>query len=200
MIKILCFGRSCKHYFRLYQDHGPSVNLCCDHCGRTLHKHGRYFRGVTSKREWLQIPIYRWYCPHCKMTVSLLPDFLVPWARFTTWTREAAIVRKRSGYSWQEIAHSIVSSFIHVSTSTVKRWWKKHLLRAQAASQWLAHRLTLSGYNGDLLRKHPHPVSASPLDTVIWLAELQKLYTSEHSRLRGYWSFLNASLPTHQCL
>lgn len=73
MIKILSFGRSCKAYFRLYRSDGSHMKLCCDHCSHSLHKHGRYYRWVTTKRETFQIPIYRWLCPHCRTTVHYCP-------------------------------------------------------------------------------------------------------------------------------
>lgn len=82
--------RFCKAYLRLYKDQGPDVKLCCKDCNRKLHKHGRYFRWVASKCEHILIPIYRWLCPNCGTTVSLFPDFLIPWARFTKWVRESA--------------------------------------------------------------------------------------------------------------
>lgn len=192
MIKILFFGRSCKHYLRRFKDRGPEVTFSCDGCGRILHKHGRYFRYVACKTQVIQIPIYRWLCPNCRRTISLLPDFLVPWARYTTWIREAAIVRKRRGCSWRTIAENLIHPVISVSTTTVKRWWKKYVHKTQAAALWLARELILAGEDEDLLRKHASPVNASKHDTMDWFEQLQKRYTSEETRIRGYWSYLNA--------
>ncbi|WP_372775682.1 DUF6431 domain-containing protein [Paenibacillus sp. 79R4] len=62
-----------------------------------MHKHCRYWREVATKKEVARIPVYRWYCPDCKITFSLLPDFLVPWARHTTWVRESAITANTRG-------------------------------------------------------------------------------------------------------
>lgn len=195
MNKILSFGRSCKAYFRLYRNQSPNVKLCCQDCGRTLHKHGSYLRWVTGKRERIQLPIYRWLCPHCGVTVSLLPDFLVPWARFTTWVREAAIVRKRQGRSFRRIAETITTPVIGLSRNTVKRWWKRYLIQAATTSLWIASQLTAAGDEADLLHLHPKPVNASPIETALWLEQLQKRYTSEQHDLRGYWSFINTRAP-----
>ena len=195
MNKILFFGRSCKYYLRMYQNRSPEVTLCCDDCGRTLHKHGRYFRYVASKTQMIQIPIYRWLCPICRTTTSLLPDFLVPWARYTTWIREAAIVRKRKGCSWRDIAGNLVDPAISVSTTTVKRWWTKYVHQTQTAALWLARELVLAGEDEDLLRMHTNPVKASKHDTVAWFEQLQKRYTSEETKIRGYWSYLNVRFP-----
>ncbi|SHE10497.1 Uncharacterised protein [Chlamydia abortus] len=70
MYKILSFGRSCKAYLRNYKDSGPNVTLCCENCGHRLHKHGRYYRYVAGKTEYLRIPIYRWLCPKCDTSVN----------------------------------------------------------------------------------------------------------------------------------
>lgn len=195
MNKILSFGRSCKAYFRLYKHNSPDVHLCCSDCGRTLHKHGRYFRLVTTKREMIRIPIYRWLCPDCGKTVSLLPDFLVPWARFTTWVREAAMARKRQGRSFRSIAETVTLPIIGVSPTTVKRWWKHHTVNTASAALWITGQLIASGLEQDLLRMYPSPVSATPINTDVWFQQLLCLYAPEHSRIRGYWSFLNARLP-----
>ncbi|HEY0826844.1 MAG TPA: DUF6431 domain-containing protein [Bacilli bacterium] len=179
----------------MYKDQGPQLNMCCEDCGHTLHKHGRYYRWVINKSEMIYIPIYRWLCPSCRTTLSLLPDFLVPWARFTTWVREAAMVRKRQGRSWHQIAATITLPQIGVSSSTVKRWWKHYVKKAAPVALWMAAQLVAAGCEHDLLRQHPRPVNPTPSDTVIWLKQLQEGYTSQDSRIRGYWSFLNARLP-----
>lgn len=200
MIKILSFGRSCKAYLRLYRIEGPSLKLCCDDCGRLLHKHGHYYRWVTTTDEMIHIPIYRWLCPDCRTTVSLLPDFLVPWARFTTWVREAAIVRKRQGRTFRQITQSITTPILGVSITTVKRWCKRHRIKAGATGLWICSQLVADGWEEDLIRMHPHPVNPLPTDTIIWFEQLQKYYTSKTSRLRGFWSLLNVRLPREYLL
>lgn len=136
MYKILSFGRSCKAYLRIYKDSGPDITLCCESCGHRLHKHGRYYRYVAGKTEYLRIPIYRWLCPKCGTTVSLLPDFLAPWARCATWIREGAIKRKQRGHSFRRIAETVISPRIGLSPRTIKRWWRQQLARAADASLW----------------------------------------------------------------
>lgn len=195
MYKILSFGRSCKAYRRLYQEFGPDLTLLCESCGRKLHKHGRYYRWVASKRELIQIPIYRWLCPGCGTTVSLLPDFLVPWARFTTWVRESAMVRKRQSQSFRKIAATVTSDEMGLSADTVKRWWRRWLKRAGSVSLWLARELVRSGMDDDWLHLYPNPVKASPVDTLKWFDQLLSQYTPKTSWLRGIWPFLNLRVP-----
>ncbi|WP_445293289.1 DUF6431 domain-containing protein [Cohnella sp. 56] len=82
--------------FYLYGTQSPAVKLSCEDCGCCLHKYGRYIRAIATKSEIVQNPIYRQLCPVCGRTISILPDFLVPWARYTTWIRESAILDGRT--------------------------------------------------------------------------------------------------------
>lgn len=195
MIKILFFGRSCKAYLRLFQDRSPRVELFCNHCTRTLHKHGFYTRWVTSKRDRFQIRIYRWLCPNCRSTVSLLPDFLAPWARFKTCVREAAIVRKRQHHSYRQIAIGITTPITGLSSSTVKRWWKRYVSQVSTTSLWMARQLVIAGFHEDLLARYANPIDSTPMATLDWFEHVLKHYAPDRSRLRGFWSFLNAKLP-----
>lgn len=167
MYKILSFGRSCKAYLQIFKDTGPDVTLYCESCGHRLHKHGRYYRYVAGKTEYLCIPIYRWLCPKCGTTVSLLPDFLVPWARCATWIREGAIRRKHLGQSFRRIAETVISPRIGLSPRTIKRWWRQQLARAADASLWLAGELVRLRCEADLLRMFPNPVSPDPANVCI---------------------------------
>lgn len=195
MYKILSFGRSCKSYLRLYETRCPDVKLCCEGCGHWMHKHGHYLRSVISKCELIRIPIYRWFCPRCKNTVSLLPDFLVPSARFTTWVREAAISRKFQGRSYRKISETVTATIMRVSRSTIKRWWTQHLNRASHLSLWIAKQLAERNHNEDLFDIYPKQMNASPFETTQWLRQLIPLYCRKPSSVRGYWSWLNAHTP-----
>lgn len=200
MSKILHFGRSCKAYLRLHVDRPPDVHLNCEDCGCRLHKHGRYYRSVTTKREMLRIPIYRQYCPKCGTTVSLLPDFLVPWARCTTWVREAAMLRRQKGFTWRHVQTSTASPAVRCSRRTLKRWRKRYEHRASFAAMRLAGQLTRSGYDGDLLGMYPEKINPGPSDTLNWLHKLLSIYCPVKPWRRGYWTFLNSQLPVAEQL
>jgi hypothetical protein len=197
MNKILVFGRSCKSYSNLFQDRAPNVVICCDDCKVTMHKHGRYFRSVTTKQKTRAIPIYRWLCPICRKTLSLLPDFLVPWARFATYIREAAVIRKLRGDAYGSIAQSITAENVRVSRCTVKRWWKRHLHKASDLSLWLAGQLLSSGYTEDLLHRYPNPVASGPAETTKWLQTLLSIFSRKPASVRGLWSCLHSRIPRH---
>lgn len=200
MSKILHFSRSCKAYLQLYMNRSPDVLLNCKECGCRLHKHGRYYRSVTTKREMLNIPIYRQYCPECGTTVSLLPDFLVPWARYATWIREAAMVRRQDGFTWRAIQTNTFSPAFRPSRRTLKRWQKRYEQRASSAAMRLADQLTRSGYDEDLLGMYPEKINPGPADTMNWLQKLLGITCPVKPWRRGYWAFLNTRLPVAEQL
>ncbi len=195
MTKVLYFGLSCKAYLRMYENQSPNIKLCCEDCGRTMHKHGQYIRSVTTKREMISIPIYRHYCPGCGKTVSLLPDFLVPWARYATWLREAAVKRRQQGLPFREVMANTANTEVGYSRSTLKRWWKRFILRAADAANFLAREIAASGVEMDLLGMYPNKVTPTPIHTLAWLGKLCRIYCPASLWRRGDWVFLNTRMP-----
>lgn len=179
----------------MYADQSPNVKLCCEDCGCRLHKHGRYMRTVVTQSDIVQIPIYRQFCPSCGKTISLLPDFLVPGARFATWVREAAMTRRLNGFTWRQVAENTSAPAVRCSRRTLKRWWQRYLRRAASAALWIAGQLVSSGFDGDLLRSYPSKVAPQPADTLDWLMQLLSVYTPAGSWRRGYWTLINTRLP-----
>lgn len=88
MIILYNFGIGLKEYeerglfneFPLFT-HCPN---CQCHAPGNLHRHGFYWRnGVTEKHVVRRIPICRLRCQRCRMTISVLPDFLIPYFQYT---------------------------------------------------------------------------------------------------------------------
>lgn len=200
--RILPFGKTLKSYLKEHGEKRPNVSLCCPDKSckkRTLYKHGRYFRSVTTKYQCILIPIYRWYCPNCGKTVSLFPNFLIPWARVVTTSREAAFNRRKKGISFEKISQSIVCPSIGgISATTIKRWWNRYLAQIGLTSIWVAGRLIHFGEVGDLLRLHSKGVNPTPQDSLEWfyfLLQRYAYYFQFNPSLMGYLSFLNTHLP-----
>lgn len=67
---------------------------CCPHCHCLCRRHS-----VRTRAAWTQfllrgserIPVLRIYCPCCRRTYTLLPDFLTPHHRYQVPTREAVV-------------------------------------------------------------------------------------------------------------
>lgn len=205
MIRILPLGKNCKKYLRRHGSERPKLNFTCENeeCNhRVLHEHGHYFRTAVTKHQQFRIPIYRWCCPECGQTLSILPDFLVPWGHFVTPVREAALKRKAQGSGFGRVAQGVVSAKAGgVCPRTIKRWWNRHFHKASDASQWVAGELIQAGVNEDLLRLHSQGVNPTPLDTVRWFTTLVQKYLhmlgQSSSPLMGYFVFLNTRLPAN---
>ena len=203
MIKIISLGKNVRAYLKLHADKHPKLRFTCENkkCNRhVLYKHGRYFRSTVFKHKQYRLPIYRWCCPNCNQTVSVLPDFLTPWEHFAIQVREAALKRKQQGKSYTRVAESIISVKTgNISTRTIKRWWKRHLHKAGDACQWIAGELIRAGFKEDLLRLHSQGVNPTPVDTVCWLATLAQKYLHtlgfNPTLLTGCFGFLNTRLP-----
>lgn len=132
---ILPLGRTVKAYLGRYGGHGPTLRIACRKCGvATLHKHGHYCRTAVTVRKVYRIPIYRWRCAGCGATVSVLPDFLAPYAQFVSLIREGVVRRRLAGWSVAKITARTCSTAVGgLSQRTVFRW----LARAQkGAAAW----------------------------------------------------------------
>ena len=72
--------------FKAYLEN-PSVilleNGLCPRCAiRPLTKHDAYLRWVYTFEARVQIQLFRRRCRPCRLTVTLLPDFLIPYFRY----------------------------------------------------------------------------------------------------------------------
>jgi transposase-like protein len=129
MNRVRYLGKTVKGYLRLYQDVPPICEEGCTDCQRKLYRHGRYYRSVVTRNKIIKIPIYRWLCPACGKTFSLLPDFLF---RYHVHSEEilqkAWLLRYAKGKSYNQIQTYISTNVIGgISYKTVKKWdgiWK----------------------------------------------------------------------------
>jgi hypothetical protein len=205
MIEILFLGKNCSAYCKRYGEKRPDLQFACENSGcncRVLHEHGCFWRIAVTKHRQYELPIYRWRCPICGRTVSVLPDFLAPWGHFVIPVREAAMKRRQLGQSFRKIARGVASAAIGgIHPKTVKRWWTRHLAKAGGTALWVAAELIRFGVDEDLLRSHFRGVNPSPEDTVRWLDVLLQRYLRllglDPSPLRGRFSSSNTLLPVH---
>ncbi len=204
MIKIRFLGKNSRAYRKRYGKKRPELQLTCENpgCNCHLHEHGCFWRIAVTKHGQFKLPIYRWRCPACGRTVSVLPDFLAPWKHFVVSVREAALKRRQLGQSFRKIARGVASAAIGgIHPKTVKRWWMLHLAKAGDAALWVAAELIRFGVNEDLLRSHFQGVNPGPVDTVRWLDVLLQRYLRllgfDPSPLRGRFSLINTRLPFH---
>ncbi|WP_425622230.1 DUF6431 domain-containing protein [Desulforudis sp. Tu-874] len=79
-----------------------------------------------------KVPVYRWYCPRCKKTVSLLPDFLVPYGRFINIVREKAVRLVVGGKTKSQVVLRVSSPAVSVISTA----YGKATSIAMAAIPW----------------------------------------------------------------
>ncbi|QOY37332.1 DUF6431 domain-containing protein [Anaerobacillus isosaccharinicus] len=130
MIIIRYLGKSIKSYLSNYQEVPPCFEGNCPDCDHKLYRHGKYFRSAITKKKITWIPIYRFLCPACGKTFSLLPDFLLPYQ-----IHASAILQRAWTLRFiKKISYAQIQSIISydetggISVKTIKRWerfWKQ---------------------------------------------------------------------------
>ena len=126
--------------------------VCCPHCSKKgLWLHGHYER--KSERNF--VPVFRYFCPHCHKTCSVLPEYLAPRRRYIWQVQQAVLILAITGNSLATIAKQLAPS-----RHTVSRWLKHFKAR------WQFHRDVLSLLFADLKLNSFND---------FWLACLQKI-------------------------
>lgn len=163
-----------------------------------MHGHGNYHRTAVTGHHVYRIPIYRWRCPSCHATTSVLPNFLAPYAQFVSVVREGILRRHLRGWSVRKIATRTCTKAVSwLSERTVTRWVGR--LRA-LAGEWAA---ALAAH---LLRLEP----GADMSTWCWqgpVAQLQSLCdlgdacrrltrnADQHPGIYAYCNLLFPDLP-----
>lgn len=146
MIIILPLGQTVKEYKWWVQEKSKGLVLKCPGCGHNrVHRHSRYSRQVVSRFILHTITIIRWRCPSCGLTISVLPDLLIPYGRFLNRLREKAARDVSNGVSISEAAERISSTAVSVvSVRTIQRWVKRMRGLAGEMAGWLVRQLWLT--------------------------------------------------------
>jgi len=115
----------------------------CPRCKGKAHRNGKYERTVYSQDGCFVIPIFRLYCPRCKISFSFIPSFIKPYARFLNSYRfnllQRHVVEEVS--IRQTPSHSSTTGMNCISICTFRRWLKRFKKIAPKVSKYLAARL-----------------------------------------------------------
>lgn len=107
----------------------------CSHCLTqcTPHRHGKFFRALFTLVEEVRIPIYRFFFPCCKRTISVFPSFMEPHHPAALDVQEECVHRQAEGESLVDLAADDAAfpggSY---SEKTLWRWqkrWSSRLIR-----------------------------------------------------------------------
>lgn len=131
MIIIKHITKTIKGYIKHYQHVPPLLEEPCPNCKSKLHKHGHFERNIITKSESYRKKIYRWKCSGCSVTISVLPDFVLPYRVHSTLIYE---------HFWQSIfiQHLSFRQVNPIITSpktgelprvTLKRWKRQYIKR-----------------------------------------------------------------------
>lgn len=115
------------------------VERRCPECKtRSLARHGSYARWVYFLQERQQIQVFRLRCRPCRLTVTLLPEFLLPHARYALGIVQAAVDAHLGGISCRDVA--IVLSGVELPTGpsvTDALTWIKIAPSYQRVHAWI---------------------------------------------------------------
>lgn len=197
---IMPLGRTVKAYLRRFGKRSPELRIACPSCGGKTRHHGRYQRTAVTDRKVYTVPVYRWRCPGCERTVSVLPDFLVPYAQFVSLVREGVLRRWLRNWPVVRIAaEACTASADGLSERTVVRWLARLKQIAGGWAQLLANRLLLARPGSDLFTcgvQWQGP--KAPLQALCDLGDLcreQAPSGQGHPGLYAYCSRLLSDLP-----
>ena len=154
-----------KQYLKAISSNLNNYRPKCAHCGIAgLWRHGYYYRKPdrhADKATSLNpIQIFRFFCPSCRKTTSVLPECIAP-RRWYMWEiQQIVLLTMLSGKSV-----NAASKLAAVSRQTCRRWW--HSLN----QRYLLHGSTLCNYYYEL--------GYSKDFNVFWSACLQKISLSK---------------------
>lgn len=149
----------------------------CPSCEtRLLSRHGTYHRWVYLADRREKIIIFRLRCRPCRLTVTLLPDVLIPYVRYALGIVEAAIGTVLEGASCRSAAVEVSGAELPtgVSVTDALTWspttpsyqrvhhWIAQLVATaaadvQAAAEWLVRRVP-GGLGAHLVTSPLEPV------------------------------------------
>ena len=146
---VMDWNSDVKRYVQICSDGIPEADRprVCPYCTETvmLHRHGRFFRCVFSLAERFIIPIFRFRCPQCGKTTSVLPAFLLPKQQTAVDIQEEVVRGETDGASRQTMAQrSAAWPGGPWSVRTIRRWcrrWNDRLSRLEdRLAVWLLSR------------------------------------------------------------
>lgn len=141
MIIVLECPLTIKKYIEFITTFRQDVSCPC--CEKNTRRHGQYERTVHAHRRSFKIPILRRRCADCKMTFSLTPCFLAPWARFINPIYECFGRSLISGIPIHKLPERLTTEKVSVvSLRTLYRW--KNQLQQWLSLWWMNQRHALA--------------------------------------------------------
>jgi len=160
----------------------PKICPLC-HNKQTLISHGFYSRTVVDVELDCEIRVQRFLCRGCRRTVSLLPEFVLPYLRFTITVigsfLKARLVEGRTLKAAAEAAHQP-----HMPYQRGQHWVRRFQRQAEKISAALTG-LIRPAAASDFVQR-----ALSMLEQAGWIAAHRFLFERLHAHLLGWPSFL----------
>lgn len=194
MIIIKHLSKTIKGYLRNYHEVPPDHEDPCPLCGNKMHKHGYYNRTVITKSDSYLLRIYRRRCSSksCKLTVSILPDFLFPYRVHYTLIYESFFVNIFHKEETYQTANQKITRdhFNRIPRETLKRWKRQCLEQIPRFSQQIVKillRVCPTFKVGPKIR-HPNPAETLiELTLTVW----KKIHPSNPYPFYGFLHWIN---------
>jgi hypothetical protein len=184
-MQILRLTRSIKQYLEEISDPNRDRPDLCPQCQARcpLIAHGFYSRTLVDVAFDGRIPVRRYLCRFCKRTVSLLPDFVLPYLRFgLSLIRLFLVARLLRGQSLREAGRAARQP--HMLYQRGQFWIGRFQKQAAALCTALAS-LTTVVAAADFLTRALHM-----LEAIGWMTAHRFLFARLRMHLLGWPRFL----------
>jgi hypothetical protein len=145
-------------YFKMCEGGLPEADrpkrCCACNSKRTPHRHGTFIRVLLTLTEAIPLTIFRFLCPDCRTTCSVLPAFAQPHHQAGAEVKEAIMVASEEGTSLSKLAEtSRTFAGGGYTEKTLRRWRKDWLKRREAHEPALWAMMIQSGMDAALPRE-----------------------------------------------
>lgn len=138
----------------------PQRCYACD-SKRMPHRHGSFTRILLTLTETIPLTIFRFLCPDCGTTCSVLPAFAQPYQQAGAEVKEAIVIASEDGASLSKLSEaSRTFAGGGYAEKTLRRWRKDWLQRREVHEYALWAMLFQRGMDASLPRERHSPWKA----------------------------------------
>lgn len=159
---VLNWDTDVKAYLKMCEGGLPEADRP-KHCSacfseRVPHRHGSFTRRLFTLNQVIALTIFRFLCPDCRATSSVLPSFAEPHHQTGVDVKEAIVISHEAGESLSRLAEeSSAYAGGGYAEKTLRRWRRAWALRREAHEPKLLSLLIQRGIDAPLPRERHSP-------------------------------------------